>query len=80
MMDKKNEKSKPDLSGYHKGYRNLNTYKTDVKASPPEIAANTLTGIIHQANYLLDQQLRQLEKQFLKEGGFTEKLYQAPTV
>ena len=42
MMDKKNEKSKPDLSGYHKGYRNLNTYKTDVKASPPEIAANTL--------------------------------------
>ena len=32
--------------------------------------------MIHQANYLLDQQLRQLEKQFLEEGGFTEKLYQ----
>lgn len=26
---------------------------------------------------LLDRQLRQLEDQFLKEGGFTEKLYQA---
>jgi len=25
--------------------------------------------------YLLDQQLRQLEQQFLNEGGFTEKLY-----
>jgi len=33
--------------------------------------------LIHQANYLLDQQLRQLEQQFLKEGGFTEKLYRA---
>ncbi len=30
-----------------------------------------------QANYLLDQQLRQLEKEFLQEGGFTEKLYHA---
>jgi four helix bundle suffix protein len=25
---------------------------------------------------LLDQQLRQLEKEFLDEGDFTEKLYQ----
>jgi four helix bundle suffix protein len=33
--------------------------------------------LIHQTNYLLDQQLRQLEQQFLKEGGFTEKLYRA---
>ncbi|MDI6765705.1 MAG: four helix bundle suffix domain-containing protein [Bacteroidota bacterium] len=30
---------------------------------------------MHQTNYLLDQQLRQLEQAFLKEGGFTEKLY-----
>ncbi|MDP2209668.1 MAG: four helix bundle suffix domain-containing protein [Bacteroidota bacterium] len=34
-------------------------------------------AIIHQTNYLLDQQLRQLEQQFLKEGGFSEKLYNA---
>ena len=26
---------------------------------------------------LLDQQLRQLEKQFVEEGGFTERLYRA---
>ncbi|MEK6601028.1 MAG: four helix bundle suffix domain-containing protein [Candidatus Binatota bacterium] len=26
---------------------------------------------------LLDQQLRQLEQQFLEEGGFTERLYRA---
>jgi four helix bundle suffix protein len=48
-----------------------------VEASSPETAANTLICLIHQANYLLDQQLRQLEKQFLEEGGFTEKLYHA---
>lgn len=35
-----------------------------------------LICIIHQTNYLLDQQLRQLEQAFLKEGGFTERLYQ----
>jgi four helix bundle suffix protein len=28
---------------------------------------------------LLDQQLRSLEKEFLKEGGFTERLYHART-
>ena len=28
-------------------------------------------------HYLLDQQLRALEKEFLKEGGFTERLYRS---
>jgi four helix bundle suffix protein len=50
-----------------------------VEASPPEVAANAIICLIHQANYLLDQQLRQLEKQFLDEGGFTERLYKART-
>lgn len=57
--------------------RSYTTYRTYIEASPPEVAANTFICLIHQANYLLDQQLRQLEKQFLKEGGFTEKLYNA---
>ncbi|MFZ0929014.1 MAG: four helix bundle suffix domain-containing protein [Syntrophobacteraceae bacterium] len=58
--------------------RSYSTYKPylDVPASA-EIAANTLVCVIHQANYLLDQQLRALEQEFLKEGGFTEKLYHA---
>ena len=33
--------------------------------------------LIHQTNYLLDQQLRQLEQAFLREGGLTERMYQA---
>ncbi|MBI2863323.1 MAG: four helix bundle protein [Chloroflexi bacterium] len=55
--------------------RSYKTYSPYIADSPPEIAANTLVCLIHQTNYLLDQQLRQLEQQFLNEGGFTERLY-----
>jgi four helix bundle suffix protein len=55
--------------------RSYRTYKTYIEESPAEIAANTVICLIHQTNYLLDQQLRQLERSFLKEGGFTERLY-----
>ena len=57
--------------------RSYKTYRPSIEDSPPEIAANTMLCLIHQTNYLLDQQLRALEKEFLKEGGFTEKLYRA---
>ena len=57
--------------------RSYTTYRTYIEAVPPEVAANTLICLIHQTNFLLDQQLRQLEKQFLEQGGFTEKLYRA---
>ena len=57
--------------------RSYMTYKTYIEDSPAEVAANTLICLIHQGNFLLDQQLRQLEKQFLEQGGFTEKLYHA---
>ena len=61
---------------YHKN-RSYLTYKTYIERSSAQVAANTLICLIHQANYLLDQLLRQLEKQFLQDGGFTEKLYHA---
>jgi four helix bundle suffix protein len=31
--------------------------------------------LVHQTNYLLDQQKRQLKQAFRDEGGFTERLY-----
>ena len=55
--------------------RSYMTYKTYVEGSSPEVAANAMLCLIHQTNFLLDQQLRQLEKKFLEQGGFTEKLY-----
>ncbi|MBI4849924.1 MAG: four helix bundle protein [Nitrospirae bacterium] len=58
----------------HSKDRSYETYRTSIEYSP-EMAANTLICLVHQTNYLLDQQLRALEKDFLKEGGFTERLY-----
>jgi len=57
--------------------RSYSNYRPYIEGTPPEVAANTLICLIHQTNFLLDQQLRQLEKQFLGQGGFTEKLYRA---
>jgi restriction system protein len=59
--------------------RSYKSYRTYIEHSSPEIAANTLICLIHQTNFLLDQQLRTLEKAFLEEGGFTERLYRART-
>ena len=59
---------------YHKD-RSYMTYKPYFEESSSEVAANAAICLIHQTNYLLDQQLRALEKEFLAEGGFTERLY-----
>lgn len=55
--------------------RSYTTYRA--YCEKPESAANTAICLIHQANFLLDQQLRALEKAFLEHGGFTERLYKA---
>ena len=55
--------------------RSYITYRTYIEEAPAEVAANTVICLIHQTNYLLDQQLRQLEQAFLRDGGFTERLY-----
>ncbi len=55
--------------------RSYSTYRTYIQQ--PSSAANTAICLIHQANYLLDNQLRALEDQFIKNGGFTERLYKA---
>jgi four helix bundle suffix protein len=56
--------------------RSYKTYRSYFEG-PPETAANTIICLIHQTNYLLDQQLRQLEKQFVREGGLREKMFKA---
>ena len=55
--------------------RTYATYRSNIENGTPEVAANTMLCLVHQTNYLLDQQLRQLEAQFVEEGGFTERLY-----
>lgn len=53
------------------------TYRTYIETRPPEVAANIVICLIHQTNYLLDQQIRQLEKAFVTEGGLSERMTQA---
>ena len=52
------------------------SYRTYIEEQSNESSANTIICIIHQTNYLLDQLLRKLEEDFIKQGGFTERLFQ----
>ena len=75
LWAKEHAKAKEIRALAYRSDRSYSSYKTYFEENTPEIAANTAICLIHQANYLLDQQLRKLEKQFLEEGGFTERLY-----
>jgi four helix bundle suffix protein len=52
-------------------------FREFIDTRPAETVANILICLIHQANYLLDQQLRRLEQDFLKEGGLRERMTRA---
>jgi len=52
-------------------------FREFVETRPPEVIANIAICLIHQANYLLDQQIRRLEQDFLKEGGLRERMTRA---
>lgn len=56
-----------------KNYKTYNDYKDYI--SPPETAANAMVVLINQTNQLLDQKLRWLEEDFVKNGGFRENLF-----
>lgn len=50
------------------------TYREFCETRPPEVVANIAICLIHQANYLLDQQIRRLEKDFVQQGGLRERM------
>ena len=49
-------------------------YREFVETRSPEVIANIAICLIHQANYLVDQQLYRLEKDFLEQGGLRERM------
>ncbi len=53
------------------------TFRKGIENPDPEIAANVIIGLIHVTNYLLDRQLRHLEKTFVEEGGLRERMTRA---
>ena len=53
------------------------TFRKAVENPDPAIRANAIIGLIKVTNYLLDQQLRRLEKDFLEQGGLREAMTRA---
>ena len=56
---------------------NYDTFRKAVEHPDPAIAANAILGLIKITTYLLDQQIRQLEKAFVEEGGLRERMTRA---
>jgi four helix bundle suffix protein len=53
------------------------TYRPFFQNRPPETLANIAICLLHQANYLLDRQIRRLEKDFIEKGGIRERMTRA---
>lgn len=61
-------------NGTHVTYE---TYREFCETRTADVVANIAICLIHQTNYLLDQQIRRLEQDFLKEGGLRERMTKA---
>jgi four helix bundle suffix protein len=58
-------------------HQTYETYREFCETRPAEVVANIALCLIHQTNYLLDQQLRRLEQDFVKTGGLRERMTRA---
>lgn len=59
----------PDLS--------YETFRKGIEHPEPEICANVIISIIKTNSYLLSQQMKSIEQEFLKEGGIRERMTRA---
>jgi four helix bundle suffix protein len=53
------------------------TFRKGIESPDPAIAANVIIGLIRVTSFLLDRQIRQLEKAFVEEGGLRERMTRA---
>ncbi|MDZ4343580.1 MAG: four helix bundle suffix domain-containing protein, partial [Candidatus Binatia bacterium] len=65
--DRTDQSDHTDPSDHRKQYARW------LEHSDPAVVANAVICLIHQANYLLDQQIAALERQFVEGGGYTEQ-------
>src|SRR3990172_2666160 len=66
--DRTDQSDQSDPSDHRKKYSRW------LDATDPAVVANAVLCLIHQANYLLDQQIAGLEREFVEGGGYTEQL------
>jgi restriction system protein len=71
--DRSNPSDQTDLTDLTDQARWL-LYAPWLEHRDPSIRANAIICLIHQANFLLDQQIAALEKSFVEGGGYSEQL------
>lgn len=52
-------------------------YRPFAETRPADVVANIAICLIHQANFLLDRQIRAVEQEFLRSGGIRERMTRA---
>ena len=77
MWDKESKEAKYVRKLAYKKDESIETYRNFLETRPAEVAANIVICLIHQCNFLLNQQIRTLETNFIKEGGLRERMYRA---
>jgi len=69
IWDKDSKEAKYVRKMSHHSNISYESYRPFVDTRPAEVVANIAICLIHQANYLLDRQLKGLEQAFLQDGG-----------
>ena len=59
------------------GHATYETFRNFIETRSPEIVSNIAICIIHQANYLLDKQIRCAEQDLIQQGGIRERMTRA---
>ena len=74
IWDKESKEAKYVRSLGRKTPQSFEDYREFVETRPAEVVANIAICLINQTNFLIDRQLRRLEKDFLEQGGLRERM------
>ena len=77
LWDKNSKAARAVRKLAYQTYESYKTYRPYIEERSPETVANIMICLVNQANYLLNRQLRALEKAFLEEGGLRERMTRA---
>ena len=73
-VGKQHQTDQADQADWADPVAHWKAYARWLEHADPAVVANALICLIHQTNYLLDQQISALERDFVQEGGYSEQL------
>ncbi|HPE76822.1 MAG TPA: four helix bundle suffix domain-containing protein [Draconibacterium sp.] len=77
QWDKEHEYYAPLTKLLTKPNATYQTYQKGIESQSPEVSANVMIGLVNLTSYLLSNQIKTLEKEFLLEGGLRERMSKA---